>query len=230
MTEEFINQLGRPRNIKDVLAVFSKLTPDAPLTKNIKLFKTVLKQNKPCFWEMCCALNLYAKLYHPKRYLEIGVRTGRSMAQVASMAPECNIIGIDPFHKDYGGNPNPGPSFVHSELDRCGFKGNILFHVQPSSQVFNKKLSVSLGMQGPFDIITVDGDHTNKGAMADLEAVVPLIADGGMIVFDDITHSRHTLGKVWRQFRQKHSDHFSYYSNLQDMHGTGLAFKQEFII
>ena len=51
-----------------------------------------------------------------------------------------------------------------------------------------------------FDLITVDGDHSEVGAWEDLITVIPRLATGGVLVFDDIAHPAHPyLLGVWRR-------------------------------
>ena len=51
-----------------------------------------------------------------------------------------------------------------------------------------------------FDLITVDGDHTPRGARRDILDVLPRLRIGGVLVFDDVRHPYHPkLGDVWRR-------------------------------
>ena len=54
-----------------------------------------------------------------------------------------------------------------------------------------------------FDLILVDGDHSAEGAREDLLSVLPRVAPGGAIVFDDIVHPmHHYLEDVWCEVMQ----------------------------
>ncbi|HEX9659999.1 MAG TPA: class I SAM-dependent methyltransferase, partial [Rhodothermales bacterium] len=49
-----------------------------------------------------------------------------------------------------------------------------------------------------FDLMTVDGDHTARGASEDLRNVTTRLKLGGVLVFDDIAHPHHPdLRDVW---------------------------------
>jgi predicted O-methyltransferase YrrM len=51
-----------------------------------------------------------------------------------------------------------------------------------------------------FDLITVDGDHSPRGAARDLQDVLPRLRIGGVLVFDDISHPQHPkLLEIWRR-------------------------------
>jgi predicted O-methyltransferase YrrM len=138
-----------------------------------------------------------AELLAPRAYLEIGVRRGRSMALVAATAPDCAITGIDMWIDDYAGMENPGPDHVRAELAKVGHRGEVEFIEGDSHSVlpalFRDRPELS------FDLITVDGDHSPKGASQDLSDVLPRLNVGGVLVFDDIRHRAHPeLHGVWR--------------------------------
>ena len=51
-----------------------------------------------------------------------------------------------------------------------------------------------------FEIIPLDGDHTEAGAFDDLKNVIPNLSVGGILVFDDIAHPSHPyLLNFWKQ-------------------------------
>ncbi len=219
--QEFFNTLGSTQNLSSTLQVFKLLTPDKYLLSNIALFEEKLCENKP-FWELCCALNGYTQIFKPRSYLEIGVRRGRSMAQVAFHHPTAEIVGFDLWIPDYAGEANPGPEFVEKEIQRLGFRGTLTL-IQGKSQ---KTVPPFLKNRGrTFDLITVDGDHSPRGARKDLQNVVPWVAVGGIVLFDDITHPQLRLRQVWEWFKRRYQEQFVFVENLQDMHGTGLAIR-----
>ncbi len=152
-------------------------------------------------WHYLDIINvLYAAaiLVKPATYLEIGVRRGRSLCTVVRACPTANIVACDIWLKDYAGMENPGPDFVMSEARRHGHQGSLYFIDGDSHQTipafFDKYPDTT------FDLITVDGDHTEEGAYNDLENVIPHLAPGGVIVFDDVCHPYHPyLIDVWRK-------------------------------
>jgi predicted O-methyltransferase YrrM len=57
----------------------------------------------------------------------------------------------------------------------------------------------------PIDFLYVDADHSHDGVMADLEAWVPFVKAGGLIVGDDYEHPRYPGVKTaWDAFARAH--------------------------
>lgn len=127
-----------------------------------------------------------AQLVRPQSYLEIGVRRGRSMAMIAATCPSCQIVGFDLWMNHYAGMPNPGPDFVSAEMKQLGYSGQITL-IRGNSHETVKNF-INENPDKYFDIITVDGDHSKRGAEEDLITVLSRVKIGGVLVFDDISH------------------------------------------
>lgn len=158
----------------------------------------------------CSAKQVLAALFEvaaPKNYLEIGTRRGHSLCLAACSAPvPFDIYSFDLWIPDYGGEPNPGPDLVRSELGKFGFRGKFNAFCGDSKQTvvdfFDNPANPQI-----FDVIYVDGDHSDEGARTDLENTVPHLAPGGFLFFDDITHPQHlTLLDVWNEFAARHPE------------------------
>lgn len=132
----------------------------------------------------------------PQSYLEIGVRRGRSACVVARGCPTVDIIAFDMWQENYAGMENPGPEFVKAELAKHGHKGEVYFFNGDSHGTVPAFFKENPALT--FDMITVDGDHTEEGALDDLRNVIPRLSVGGVLVFDDIAHPAHPyLLDVW---------------------------------
>jgi predicted O-methyltransferase YrrM len=160
----------------------------------------------------------------PKRYLEIGVRRGRSVAAVAMASPECALVMFDMWIADYAGMKNPGADFVRDELVRIGHRGPRTFITGDSHVTLPSYLSGN--PKETFDLITVDGDHSTDGAVRDLCDVLPRLNIGGAIVFDDVCHPLHPeLGQVWKDVVASDA-RFSSFTYADCGYGVGFAIRK----
>lgn len=177
------------------------------------------------YWDLCTVLGAYSEIFKPKRYLEIGVRRGRSAAIVAGLHPDVELYLFDMWYPNYAGVPNPGPGFVREQLKRVGHRGKV--HTGSGrSQDIIPAFFADAQEPDQFELITVDGDHRDVGARADLENVIPHLCVGGMLVFDDIAHEEFpTLHRVWREVRAQFPT-LTTRENLRDGTGTAIAVRQ----
>lgn len=163
-------------------------------------------------------------LMQPRRYLEIGVRRGRSLCAVASRTPGCSIAAFDMWISNYAGMDNPGPDFVRGQLAKVGFHGDAGFIDGNSHETVPRFLRDN--PDADFDLITVDGDHSPLGAAADLCTVLPRLAVGGAIVFDDVCHPQHQeLRTVWQEL-VANDTRFSSWTYDDVGYGIGVAIRK----
>ncbi|HEX7140746.1 MAG TPA: class I SAM-dependent methyltransferase [Vicinamibacterales bacterium] len=213
--------------VREALQVLERLTTDAYADFVREFYRSGL-QKFASGWQYAdinTALLALSRVLAPADYLEIGVRRGRSLAMVASRAPECRIVACDLFLDNYANMENPGPDFVRSELARVGFGGSIQFVIGDSAAVLPPYFE-----QHPdlfFDLITVDGDHTERGARIDLQNVLPRLKIGGALVFDDLSNSAHPeLERVW-EVTVVADRRFSTFSFTDVGFGVGIAVRRE---
>ena len=183
---------------RGVLSVLEKLEADRYLEFVKNYFRSGLQNfgDKWRYADINTALYGICKNIKVESYLEIGVRRGRSMSMVASLAPECRIVGFDLWIQNYAGLENPGKDFVCNELKKVGCRGEVNFIDGNSRQTVPQYFKDH--PDAYFDLVTVDGDHSWGGAIADLRNVMPRIKVGGFLVFDDICSYEHPyLQKVW---------------------------------
>ena len=108
------------------------------------------------------------------------------------------MVLFDMWMPGYAGMENPGPDLVRAELARVGHNGGCALIDGDSHQTVPAYFTYNPGIN--FDIVTVDGDHTDQGAAQDLRNVLPRLRVGGAVVFDDIVHPAHPgLAKVWHE-------------------------------
>ena len=186
--------------LRRVVAVLERLEPDDYIRYLLQYYRAGLERFGDAwrYADILTALLAVAEIVRPEHYLEIGVRRGRSMAMVAAACPDCSMVGFDLWTPDYAGMPNPGPEFVRTEMAKVGHRGALELVSGDSHETVPRFLSEHPEMF--FDLVTVDGDHSRKGAERDLRDVLPRVKVGGVIVLDDICHPLHRyLASVWKK-------------------------------
>lgn len=221
---EFLRQyVGTAGNCEDVLAVFDHLEADEPLLDDIAHRRALLSSNTS-YWDPVHLLNAVSKHFKLNNYLEIGVRRGRSLAQVVRYNPQVNVEAFDLWMANYAGFDNPGPKFVASEMSKFGHAGSLTFH-NGNSHVEIPKYFSDPCCTREFDIIYVDGDHSYNGGLTDLRDVVEHVKAGGLIVFDDMYHPQHLdLFQTWELFKFENPN-ITFWHNNQG-YGVGVGFKR----
>jgi hypothetical protein len=102
-----------------------------------------------------------AKWIKPERYLELGVRDGKTFTQVA---PLCKVaVGVD--------------------VGTCQFclKPNMEYHLMTTDAYFKS-------IQGTdilFDMVFIDADHSHEQSLLDFTNVIPYVIEDGFIFLHD---------------------------------------------
>jgi predicted O-methyltransferase YrrM len=185
---------------QEILLFHSLLATDEYVKYLDAFYRECIKRFGSNWYYMDIVNVLYAasKTIQPHTYLEIGVRRGRSVCTVARGCPDVNVVAFDMWLQGYAGMDNPGPEFVKSELKKHGHTGEVSFINGNSHQTIPAFFSQN--PQAMFDMITVDGDHAEAGALDDLKNVIPHLSVGGVLIFDDIAHPAHPyLLNVWKK-------------------------------
>jgi hypothetical protein len=199
-TETVAALASSPSVVRQVTGLLEVLSPDAYTTYLLSYYHAGLDRfgDNWRYADITTVLLAVSRLIRPETYLEIGVRRGRSMAMVVHESPACDIAGFDMWIQDYGGMENPGPDFVRAEMGRAGHTGVLELVVGNSHDTVPRYLAER--PDAYFDLVTVDGDHSESGAEADLRTVMPRVKRGGALVFDDISHPQHPeLAGVWER-------------------------------
>jgi predicted O-methyltransferase YrrM len=208
------------------LDVLSRLDPDAYTAYLIGYYREGLKRfgRDWGYIDIVTALLGIAERLKPESYLEIGVRRGRSVCAVASVRPGIDIAMFDMWVANYAGMENPGEAHVHSELDRFGHKGKREF-INGNSHMTLKQYFAD-HPEAYFDMITVDGDHSNLGAAEDIADVLPRLSIGGALVFDDTCNPNVAgLGAVWKRMVAD-NPRFAAYTYSDVGYGVGVAIRK----
>ncbi len=189
-----------PASLRGVIQILEHLEPDDYVRYLLAYYRAGLERFGDLwrYADIATVLEAAARLIRPRNYLEIGVRRGRSMAMVAATCPDCEIVGFDLWTPDYAGMSNPGPDFVRAEMKKLGYASRLELIAGNSHVTLPRFFSEHPSVY--FDLVTVDGDHSRRGAEQDLRDVLPRLKVGGIVVFDDICHPLHPyLAKVWQR-------------------------------
>lgn len=212
-----------------LIEIFGKLDPDPYIDRFTSSYRRAIERfgrnwRHVDLWSL---LHAYASLARPSRYLEIGTRRGHSLAAVCGAIVEhasedLEIVACDLWAKGYADTDNPGPEFVTGQLARLGYTRPIQFLNGSSHELIPELLRET---HQTFDLITVDGDHSRDGALADLNDVVGSLRTGGLLAFDDISHPQHPyLHEAWTTAIQ-HRAELETYTNLRDATGIAAAIR-----
>jgi caffeoyl-CoA O-methyltransferase len=113
------------------------------------------------------------RLTGAKRILELGTFTGYSSISMASALPSDGRIitcDVDP----------DATAIARRYMDESGHGDKIEIKLRPG-------LETIATLEGPFDIVFIDADKPNYEAY--YEAVLPLLADNGLVIADNVLWS-----------------------------------------
>jgi predicted O-methyltransferase YrrM len=162
------------------------------------------------------ALRRIAEATQPRRYLEIGIKEGGSLAVVLSASQQlervvlCDFFTINEKKKAHR-------EAATAEIERNGFNGEVAW-LDGSSTVTVPSISET------FHLIGVDGSHRRTVLEADLRNVSALAEPGGHVVVDDLTlFEDRRLELVFDGFAEEHHDTWEVaYKNTAHWPGVGV--------
>ena len=121
------------------------------------------------------------KKYNPKKLVEIGLACGVSASfMLIAMDKKAQLTSVDPFQKiqwDRFGLNVISEIIKENKLTKTNHKWEPLY----SQRFFSKK-------NNHYDFCFIDGDHSYKGTMIDLEGCHNLLKKDGILVIDDVLH------------------------------------------
>jgi len=161
-----------PSDLESVLEQAWSATDKVPghLQKNEAIFLGVLAACVPCEGAI----------------VEIGSFKGRSTVMLAKVAAHYGggpVVAIDPHNSSIlldhssGSTPSSFQDFLHS-VESNGVRDHVEPHLAYSTEVAKT-------WNCPIRILWIDGDHTFKGAKADLDAFLPFLVPNGVVAFHD---------------------------------------------
>jgi len=133
-----------------------------------------------------------ARRYRPTRILEIGVRAGYSALAFLEAAhdqgrhQEVVYVGIDGETGTHGGEGGPYLPWAEKILNEPhGPEYKVILLEANTQRALPESVIQVLENEGRFDLIHVDGDHTKRGALSDLDLAVGFLMPNGVILIDD---------------------------------------------
>ena len=100
--ETILKSINHFENINETIQVLEKLEFDEYNQNRINLYKAGINKfhKNWVYLDLPLILNYLVKISHPKNYLEVGVRRGRSLAIVAYQKKNINICAVDLWGKE----------------------------------------------------------------------------------------------------------------------------------
>jgi len=128
-----------------------------------------------------------------KDYLEVGVQEGNSLRVVLAEAAALESVTlVDTWGGQYGGTARGSHHHIERLVSEVGFSGRVTFRDGNSHVILPQLIAEGAS----FDLVTIDGDHSEAGGAQDLRDGWKLVRPGGWLVFDDITHPAHPYLKA----------------------------------
>jgi FkbM family methyltransferase len=212
--------IGSRTYIEKALASWQHIELDAPLQTRERMMREALATGRT-FWNNHVTFAFLADRLKPVTYLEVGVRVGASMVQVLANAPLRIAAGVDLWDGEYAGLPNT-KEFCAAQLERHRQATGGAWDLHLLHGNSHSVLKDLIERKCLFNLINVDGDHTDEGAMEDLEDALKLLTPRGAILFDDIIHPSHrSLMNVVRTFASRHPE-LTLFLNTKDDNGVAV--------
>lgn len=153
------------------------------------------------------------------KYLEIGTSWGGSLIHTLAAKHPKEITVIDTWGETDGGTGYGNSKHITTLLAALHYVGKTTILTGSSHAL----LPTLRGQT--YDLILVDGDHTANGGLQDLRDCWPLLAPGGLMLFDDICNDSHTyLLDVFDRFT-KECGGLLLYKTLAKVNGVGVLQK-----
>lgn len=115
----------------------------------------------------------------PPRVLEIGVWKGAFVSVCLMNVPACTAVGVDPFPGDYA----ESRQVLSERIARLG--------LQERFKLVADVEDIPEGDLAPFDLIHIDGEHSEAAVWRDLAFSYSAMSTTGVLVVDDINNYWH---------------------------------------
>ena len=192
--------------IFNTLRILKKVNPGDTYLEN---YMGHYKKQGAKFFDTYHLMWVIGSIHKPKRILEIGVRTGISICQLLSAYIDHSIIEritlCDVFNDGF-----TSPEVAKINLRHLNIPDTLIDKIE---WLVGDSKALIPKLEGEYNYILVDGDHTKESARIDLDHATKLIAKHGFILFDDLTKDGCDLQDVWNEFKEKYKDDFVFNEN-----------------
>ena len=137
----------------------------------------------------------------PRNVLEIGTFRGGTLFVLARLSqPDATLVSLDlPFSR-FGSLSRKlqAPLFRSFTQSR-----QRLLLLREDSHSEETRSRVAKALDGPIDLLFIDGDHSYNGVKSDFEMYSPLVRKAGIIAFHDIANVRtdYGVGRFWNEVK-----------------------------
>ena len=144
-----------------------------------------------------------------KRIVEIGVYYGDMSNEMRKIFPEAELYLIDPWQR-YHQYDTIGGNVWSNDAEDAYLK--VVKHFAGDENTFVLRMSseeAAKYIDGPFDIVFIDGNHSYEFVLNDIKSWMPKIPAGGLICGHDYARHGNAFGvkkAVTEMFR---NDHFA---------------------
>lgn len=152
-----------------------------------------------------------------ERVLEIGALWGGMVfAHAAVASPRAHLIAIDKF-------PRESADAMTTRLRALVRPTQRVTCLWQDSHDPATVEAVRDALDGPLDLLFLDGDHSAAGLARDFALYEPLVRSGGSIVFHDIdASSGHGVPAFWRATRERY-EHLEIVDRRHEPQGLGVG-------
>lgn len=129
------------------------------------------------FYEYYLQKYMIARIFQPETIAEIGVRYGYSAFSFLQASPEASYVGYDILQGSHGGVKGDTFEYARPMLNKY-FPHAIIMLLHADTRERDS-------LDGKFDFIHIDGDHSEKGCHHDIEMALEACNAGGAVLIDD---------------------------------------------
>lgn len=150
--------------------------------------------------------------HRPRRIIEIGVAAGGTTRLFLDLCgPHGQVVGID----------------ISKELIARDVLEHANFHLLLGSSSSKEIVAQVAALMPECDLLLIDGDHTEQGVLADTECYLPLVREGGLVIWHDVQlESPSGIKGTWYgKLKQRYTGATDYFVDPYNT-GYGLWYKR----